>query len=135
VFLKERDALLASLHTTILEKEKAIDSQEYAQERYILSIKVCDYVGVSCTLVFICVCLYVQDHHSHFCWLRAIVHKDCAEIVKQLKAVFHEWSEPCILQTDNGGEFTGEEMKVRESSVFAAASPRTRVSFSIAGVC
>ena len=49
-----------------------------------------------------------QDHLTKFCVLRPLTSKRAAEVAYQLLDIFLLFGAPCILQSDNGSEFTAQ---------------------------
>ena len=51
--------------------------------------------------------LVYQDHGAKFCVLAALKKRTVREVVLQLLSIFATLGPPKLLQTDNGGEFSG----------------------------
>ena len=49
-----------------------------------------------------------QDHLTKFCVLRPLTSKRAAEVAYQLLDIFLLHGAPCVLQSDNGSEFTAQ---------------------------
>ena len=45
------------------------------------------------------------DIFSGFVWLRPLKTKSCKEAAKELESIYVEHGAPCIIQSDQGGEF------------------------------
>jgi hypothetical protein len=54
--------------------------------------------------------LVVKDHFSRFVILRPIISKEARSVARELDFFFSMIGYPMIFQTDNGGEFIGEEI-------------------------
>ena len=55
--------------------------------------------------------VHMQDHVSKFCWAKALPSKQCSGVTHFIRSVFYNFGIPSILQSDNGGEFVGNELK------------------------
>ncbi len=72
-----------------------------------------DLVDVSCleTEEGLRYVLVMVDVFSRFLWLGALRSKSCADCAKLCEIIWGQFGTPKYLQTDNGKEFLGEEMK------------------------
>ena len=51
--------------------------------------------------------LSVMDAFSWFVWLRAVIEKSSEVISDELENIYLEHGPPCVIQSDQGGEFKG----------------------------
>jgi transposase InsO family protein len=55
--------------------------------------------------------LHMRDHFTRFSWTRPLFTKRAAEVATALFDIFCMFGPPCILQSDNGKEFTASLVK------------------------
>lgn len=55
--------------------------------------------------------IHMQDHTSKYCWAKPLSSKHCSGVTRFIRNVFYTFGPPCILQSDNGGEFVGRELR------------------------
>lgn len=56
--------------------------------------------------------LHYQDHLTKYHLLRPLIRKTTAEVAKHVLQIFVDFGAPCILQSDNGREFTASIIQV-----------------------